>query len=76
MRGLVAIDQEARVNRFAGYVASVGLSNTLSDQQRELIYDVILDLEAFFNCNPNIPPEWTGREPYADLRLRPDSPLF
>ena len=72
-RGKAQIDQEQRVNRFAGYVASVSLFE-FSELQRDQLLELILELEGFFNCDPNVPPEWTGGEPYSGLRLRSETP--
>jgi len=66
-------DQEQRVSRFAGYVASVSLFE-FTEVERDMILELILELEGFFNCDPNVPPEWTGGEPYSGLRLRNEHP--
>jgi site-specific DNA-cytosine methylase/exonuclease III len=73
-RGRRVIDPEARVNRFAGYVASVSLYEIKDEKQRNQVLDLILDLEGFFNCDPNVPPEWTGGEPYSGLTLEKENP--
>ena len=62
-----------RVHRFAGYVASVSLHG-FTEVEREIILELILELEGFFNCDPNIPPEWTGGEPYSALKLEKEFP--
>ena len=75
-RGNVKCDQQARINRFAGYVASVSLhSRDYTTSEREAILDLILELEGFFNCDPNVPPKWTGGAPYSGLKITDGPPL-
>ena len=69
------MEQAARINRFAGYVATVSLHESeYTIEEREAIFDLVLELETFFNCDPNVPPEWTGGEPYAGLRFEQENP--
>ena len=68
-------DQVQRESRFAGYVASIELhSQEYSVARRERILECVCRFEGLFNCDPNIPPEWIGGEPYAGLRLVNESP--
>ena len=74
-RGGLKMEQAARINRFAGYVATVSLHESeYTIEEREAILDLVLELETFFNCDPNVPPEWTGGEPYAGLRFEQENP--
>jgi site-specific DNA-cytosine methylase/exonuclease III len=68
-----AEQQRKREQRFAGYIASVSLQK-FNEHQRNIILNLILELEAFFNCDPKIPPTWVGGEPYADLQLEDENP--
>ena len=65
--------QHQRELRFAGYIASMSLQR-FSGQNRNLILDLALECEAFFNCDPKIPPTWVGGEPYAELQLEDENP--
>ena len=68
-------DQQQRESRFAGYVASIELhAKEYPIERRERILECVCKFEGLFNCDPNIPPEWTGGEPYAGLKLVHESP--
>ena len=66
-----AVDDRAK--RFAGYLASTELPPAIftPEQQQDLV-DLILDGEAAFNCDPNIPPCWRGDD-WDELKLRKDA---
>ena len=57
-----------RAKRFAGYLASTDLQ-PFTHLQRIDIIDLIIDGEAAFNCDPNIPPCWRGDD-WDELKLR------
>ena len=59
---------EDRSKRFAGYLASSNLHEFTPERQQDLI-SLIIDGEAAFNCDPNIPPTWRGDD-WDELQLK------
>ena len=57
-----------RAKRLAGYLASTELHSFTAKQQSDLV-SLIIDGEAAFNCDPNIPPTWRGDD-WDELKLK------